>query len=106
MIAFFMPAARVLLCFVKKLTVIGIIGKIHGVSNAVKPKRNATIKMVHRLLCSCFLFCSKAVRDESFAIFSDGWTSVEAGSSERVSVPVSTGVPDPLSGSEADVPVI
>ena len=40
MSAFRMPSARVLDCFVKKLTVMGIMGKTHGVSNAAKPKPN------------------------------------------------------------------
>ena len=35
-----MPSARVLDCFVKKLTVMGIMGKTHGVNSAANPKPN------------------------------------------------------------------
>ena len=45
--AFFFPSAFVLLCFVKKLTVIGIIGKTHGIIKAIKPLKNAPIKTNH-----------------------------------------------------------
>ena len=34
-----------MLCFVKKLTVIGIIGKTHGVNKAANPDRNAIKKI-------------------------------------------------------------
>jgi hypothetical protein len=37
MLAFLIPSALVLLCLVKKLTFIGIIGNTQGVSNAVNP---------------------------------------------------------------------
>ncbi|MNS76729.1 hypothetical protein D3C72_1102850 [compost metagenome] len=43
--AFLIPCALVLLCFVKKLTVIGIIGKTHGVNNAAKPEKKAIKKI-------------------------------------------------------------
>lgn len=39
--AFLTPLALDLLCLVKKLTVIGIIGKTHGVSRAAKPDKKA-----------------------------------------------------------------
>src|SRR5690554_4451319 len=61
--------ALVLLCFVKKLTVIGIIGKIQGVSNAVNPNKNATIKIVHNPFSSSFLFCSSAALALTLASF-------------------------------------
>ena len=41
-----MPSALVLLCFVKKLTVSGIIGKIHGIMSAAKPPKNPSQKVV------------------------------------------------------------
>ena len=50
--AFLTPAALDLLCFVKKLTVIGIIGKTHGVNRAAKPEKKAIIKIDHKLLLS------------------------------------------------------
>ena len=50
--AFRIPAARVLLCFVKKLTVSGIIGNTQGVNKAAKPERNAIKKIVHSPLFS------------------------------------------------------
>ncbi len=43
-----MPLERVLLCFVKKLTVIGIIGNTHGVKSAAKPPKKLKIKIVRR----------------------------------------------------------
>ena len=49
--AFLIPFAFVLLCFVKKLTVIGIIGKTHGVSNAANPDKKAMKKIDHNPLC-------------------------------------------------------
>ncbi|MNE53171.1 hypothetical protein D3C80_1478820 [compost metagenome] len=45
MIAFLIPFALFLLCFVKKLTVIGIIGKTQGVSNAANPEKKAIKKI-------------------------------------------------------------
>ena len=53
-IAFRMPTAFVLLCFVKKLTVIGIIGKTQGVSKAAKPAKKLKINKVHKLFACCF----------------------------------------------------
>src|SRR5690554_5068985 len=47
MIAFLIPLARDLLCLVKKLTVIGIIGKTQGVNKAAKPLKKAKKKMVN-----------------------------------------------------------
>ena len=41
------PAALDLLCLVKKLTVIGIIGNTHGVSSAAKPLKNDRKKISH-----------------------------------------------------------
>ena len=41
------PAARVLLCLVKMLTVNGIIGKTHGVISAAKPPRKLRKNIVH-----------------------------------------------------------
>ena len=52
--AFFFPSAFVLLCFVKKLTVIGIIGKTHGVNNAANPPKNAKKKIDHNPFSSVF----------------------------------------------------
>ena len=43
MIALRIPAAFVLLCFVKKLTVIGIIGNTQGVKSANKPPKKPAI---------------------------------------------------------------
>ena len=43
------PIALFLLCLVKKLTVMGIIGNTHGVSKAAKPPRKAKIKIDHKL---------------------------------------------------------
>ena len=45
--AFLIPAALFLLCLVKKLTVIGIIGKTQGVNNAAKPDKKAIKKIAH-----------------------------------------------------------
>ncbi len=45
-----MPAALVLLCFVKKLTVIGIIGNTQGVSKAANPEKKAIKKMLNKPL--------------------------------------------------------
>ena len=39
-----MPCALDLLCLVKKLTVIGIIGNTQGVNKAAKPLKNEIIK--------------------------------------------------------------
>ena len=61
-IAFFFPSAFVLLCLVKKLTVIGIIGNTHGVSKAAKPPINAKKKIDHSPFFSStgasLLFCA------------------------------------------------
>ena len=46
--AFLIPVALLLLFFVKKLTVIGIIGNTHGVSSAANPDKNAIKKMVNK----------------------------------------------------------
>ena len=54
-IAFRMPTALFLLCLVKKLTVIGIIGNTQGVSKAANPARKLRIKRVQRLFDFCFL---------------------------------------------------
>ena len=44
-----------LLCFVKKLTVIGIIGNTQGVNKAAKPEKNAIMNIVNKLLFDdCF----------------------------------------------------
>ena len=45
--AFFFPSAFVLLCLVKKLTVIGIIGNTQGVNKAAKPPKKAKKKIAH-----------------------------------------------------------
>jgi hypothetical protein len=39
-----------LLCFVKKLTVIGIIGNTQGVNKAANPDKNAKKKIDHKLI--------------------------------------------------------
>ena len=44
-----------MLCLVKKLTVIGIIGKTQGVNKAAKPPRKAKKKMDHNPFFSSFL---------------------------------------------------
>ena len=49
--AFFFPPALGLLCLVKKLTVIGIIGKTQGVNKAAKPDKKAIKKIDQKLLC-------------------------------------------------------
>ena len=41
------PLALVLDCFVKNDTVIGIIGKTHGVKSAAKPLKNAMKNNAH-----------------------------------------------------------
>ena len=43
--AFRIPAPFDLLCLVKKLTVIGIIGNTQGVNKAAKPEKNAIMKI-------------------------------------------------------------
>ncbi len=43
------------------------MGKTQGVNRAVKPNKNATIKIVQSPFLSCFLFCSRAVSDSSEA---------------------------------------
>ena len=48
--ALLIPFAFVLLCLVKKLTVIGIIGKTQGVSNAANPDKKAMKKIDHNPL--------------------------------------------------------
>ncbi len=48
--AFLIPAALFLLCLVKKLTVIGIIGNTQGVNNAAKPDKKAIKKIPSKLL--------------------------------------------------------
>ena len=58
MTAFLIPAAFVLLCFVKKLTVIGIIGNTHGVNKAAKPLKNYK-KKIMLILDSFSSFVSK-----------------------------------------------
>ena len=60
--AFFIPTALLLLCLVKKLTVMGIIGNTHGVNNAAKPDKKAIIKILNQPLSDdldCFFFQSK-----------------------------------------------
>ena len=47
MMALRIPAALDLLCFVKKLTVIGIIGNTQGVRSAAKPLKNDRKKISH-----------------------------------------------------------
>ena len=43
------PCDLVLLCFVKKLTFIGIIGKTHGVNKASAPPIKPAIKIAHHV---------------------------------------------------------
>ena len=50
--ALLIPFAFVLLLLVKKLTVIGIIGKTQGVSKAAKPPKKPAMKIAHQLLLS------------------------------------------------------
>ena len=45
--AFLTPAALDLLCLVKKLTVIGIMGKTQGVSSAAKPLKKEITNINH-----------------------------------------------------------
>ena len=55
--AFLIPCALVLLCFVKKLTVIGIIGNTQGVNSAASPlaKDRKKITQIELLLSSSFV---------------------------------------------------
>lgn len=46
--AFLIPVVLLLLFFVKKLTVIGIIGNTQGVSSAANPDKNAIKKIVNK----------------------------------------------------------
>ena len=50
--AFSIPSDFVLDFFVKKETVIGIIGKTQGVNNAAKPLKNATKNNIQKLLAA------------------------------------------------------
>ena len=50
-----MPVDLFLLCLVKKLTVMGIIGKTHGVNKAAKPLMNDSKKINNRDLSEDFL---------------------------------------------------
>ena len=56
--AFLIPADLFWLCLVKKLTVIGIIGKTQGVKSAANPltndKKKITSKDLFDVLFSCF----------------------------------------------------
>ena len=53
--AFLIPCALFLLCLVKKLTVIGIIGKTHGVNSAANPEKKAIKKIEISPFSSSFL---------------------------------------------------
>src|SRR6478735_2836605 len=68
--AFLIPAALVLLCLVKKLTVIGIIGKTQGVSKAAKPEKKAIKKIDHNPISSVGFDCSTTFFSANAAIFS------------------------------------
>src|SRR6185369_7995615 len=48
------PAAFVLLCLVKKLTVIGIIGNTQGVSKAKRPPKKPAINNPNKVLSAFF----------------------------------------------------
>ena len=50
------PLALVLLCLVKKLTVIGIIGNTQGVNNAANPLANESAKIAQTDMLSVSLF--------------------------------------------------
>ncbi len=54
MIALVIPSALVLLFLVKKLTVIGNIGKTQGVATAINPPKNANIKKLKKHNCSVY----------------------------------------------------
>ena len=71
-IAFLIPLALVLLCFVKKLTVIGIIGKTQGVSKAAKPDKNAIKNIVNKPVFGLELsiFSAVTIFESVFAVFS------------------------------------
>ena len=56
--AFLIPAAFVLLCFVKKLTVIGIIGNTHGVNKAANPPKKLKKNNVNKLVSFSLLITS------------------------------------------------
>ena len=91
-----------MLCFVKKLTVIGIIGKIQGINSAANPPKKAKKKIVHKLFSSlsagfsmfvsftgatvCFVVSVSAVATESVGLETVSVTSVVA-----VSVTFKTG---------------
>ena len=69
--AFLIPLALVLLCLVKKLTVIGIIGNTQGVSKAAKPDKKAIKKIVYKLESESadFRCFSTIVLTSVFAVF-------------------------------------
>ena len=53
-----MPCNLFLLCFVKKLTVRGIIGKTQGVNKAVKPNKKASKNIESKSPESASICCS------------------------------------------------
>ena len=69
-----------MLCFVNKLTVIGIIGNTQGVNKAAKPPKNAKKKIDNNPFSSSF------IGSETVAAFSIGATSVLVVSKAGVAV--------------------
>ena len=65
-----MPTALFLLCFVKKLTVIGIIGNTQGVNNAVNPNKKAIINVLKSPLLGSF-FSDTAIELSTVLTFSE-----------------------------------
>ena len=83
--AFFFPSAFVLLCFVKKLTVIGIIGKTQGVNNAANPPKNAKKKIDHNPFSSVFGVVVAATSCVGFSVTDVSTTAVVSALTEVVS---------------------
>ena len=72
--AFRIPAALFLLCLVKKLTVIGIIGNTQGVSKAANPDKKAIKNIDQRPFCFSGLEGDVSVFEivGAFAVVSSG----------------------------------
>ena len=73
--AFFFPSVLFLLCFVKKLTVIGINGNTQGVSKAAKPDKNAMIKIDHNPFWSSVFGSDGTITDSVFVLSEIGVTA-------------------------------
>ena len=66
--AFFFPSALVLLCLVKKLTVIGIIGNTQGVNKAANPPKKAKKKIAHNPFFSSLGAAQLFLLHKSFSV--------------------------------------